>query len=202
MGQRVIGARSLGVRGVAACAALVIGVSGLTACRTNVGSAATIDGHRVSETQVGDYLTGSAAPIKGSSGSQSTDPKPFVLEILIDERLYPKLLRAAKVGSPGKGQLTTLRRQYLAGKSVKAAAEGLGVKGYSAGFNSLIIDIEVYATLLNQAQSAGTDVSSIALKLHFPVKVNPRYGTWDKSTLALKSGSTAGVPGYLTLQSS
>ena len=203
MGQRAIGARSLGLRALAASAALVVGVSGLTACRTNVGIAATIDGHRVSETDVSNYVTASAKPVQTSSSSSATTaPKPFVIEVLIDQRLYPALLRASKVGAPGTGQMTTLRRQYLNGKSVKTVVEGLGVKGFSASFESVIVDIEVYANLLNQAQSAGTDISGVAQKLTFPVHVNPRYGTWDATNLELKSGTSSGVPGYLTLQSS
>ena len=189
------------VRVVSLAAALVLGVCGLSACRTNVGNAATIDGHRVSENDVNDYVTGAAQPIKSSSGS-SVSPKPFVVQILIDQRLYPKLLRAAKVGSPTKGQLSTLRRQYLAGASPKAKVEQLGVKGYSSRLTSVILDVEVYATLLNQANQQGTDLNTIAAKLKFPVSVNPRYGTWDSKNLALKSTTAAGLPGYLRLQSS
>ena len=192
----------MSARVVSVATALVVGVSGLTACRTNVGNAATIDGHRVSETDVADYVTGSAKAIASSSGSASVAPKPFVVQILIDQRLYPKLLRAAKVGSPTRGQLTTLRRQYLAGSSPKAKVESLGVKGYSSSLTSVILDVEVYATLLNQAQQQGSDLNTVASALKFPVSVNPRYGTWDPKNLTLKSTTAAGLPGYLTLQSS
>lgn len=192
----------MSVRVVSVITALVVGVSGLTACRTNVGNAATIDGHRVSETDVGNYVTGSAKPIASSSGSASVAPKPFVIQILIDQRLYPKLLRAAKIGSPTKGQLSTLRRQYLAGTAPKAKVEQLGVKGYSSSLTSVILDVEVYATLLNQAQQQGTDLNTVASALKFPVSVNPRYGTWDSKNLTLKSTTAAGLPGYLKLQSS
>ena len=201
VGQRGIGARTLGRRAVVASVALVLGVCGMTACRTNVGNAATIDGHRVSETTVGNYVTESAEPIKSTDGSQSIEPKPFVLDVLIEQRLYPKLLIAAKVGSPGKGQLSTLRRQYLAGKTAKATVEKLGAKGYTRAFDEVIVEVQVYATLLNQAQSAGTDLNTVAAKLTFPVSVNPRYGTWDRKNLQVSSGRTSGLPGFLKLQS-
>src|SRR5436309_2797409 len=115
VGVRASSRRTVGVRAVAAAAALVVGVSGLTACRTNVGNAATIAGHRVSETDVGNYVTGKAQPIKSSDGSQSIAPKPFVVDILILHRLYRTLLASSPSGAPSAGQLTTLRRQYLAG---------------------------------------------------------------------------------------
>ena len=201
MGLRAINARRLGVRAVAATAALVVGVSGLTACRTNVGNAATIDGHRVSESDINDYVTDAAKPIKSSDGSQSISPKPFVIDILIQQRLYRKLLVASPSGAPSTGQLSTLRRQYLAGSTTKATVEKLGATGYTAAFNSTIVDVQVMGTLLNQEQSNGVDVSGIVRKTKFPVKVNPRYGTWDSKTLRFDAGATSGLPGYLKLQS-
>ena len=202
VGPRAISVRALGVRSVAVAAALVLGVSGLTACRTNVGNAATIDGHRVSESDVGDYLTSSAKPLKSSDGSQSVAPKPFVVDILIRQRLYRKILSASPSGAPTSGQLTTLRRQYLAGSSTKAAVERLGVKGYRLSFDSAIVNVQVLASLLNQEQQQGVDLASVLKKLRFPVSVNPRYGKWDAKNLRLVSDGAAGVPGFLRLQTS
>ena len=189
------------MRVVAAAAALVVGVSGLTACRTNVGNAATIDGQRVSESDVNDYVTGSAQPIKSSDGSDSIAPKPFVIDILIQKGLYRKLLAASPSGAPSTGQLTTLRRQFLAGSTAKAKVETLGAVGYSTAFDSTVVDVQVLGTLLNQEQSSGVDVSAIAAKTKYPVTVNPRYGTWDAKTLRFDAGTTSGVPAFLTLQS-
>lgn len=200
VGLRAISVRALGVRSVAVAAALVLGVSGLTACRTNVGSAATIDGHRVSESDVADYLTSSAQPLKSSDGTQSVAPKPFVVDILIRQRLYRKILQASPTGAPTSGQLTTLRRQYLAGSSTKATVERLGVKGYRPSFDSAIVDVQVLASLLNQEQQQGADLSAVLKKLRFPVSVNPRYGKWDTKNLRLVSDAKAGVPAFLRLQ--
>jgi hypothetical protein len=189
------------VRVVAVAAALLVGVSGLTACRTNVGNAATINGQRVSESDVNDYVTGSAQPIKSSDGSASIAPKPFVIDILIQKGLYRKLLVASPSGAPSTGQLSTLRRQYLAGSTAKAKVEGLGAVGYSAALDSAVVDVQVLGTLLNQEQQQGVDVSAIAAKTKYPVTVNPRYGTWNEKTLRFDAGTTSGVPAFLKLQS-
>lgn len=201
MGFRAIGARRLGVRAVAVTAALVVGVSGLTACRTNVGNAATIDGHRVSESDINGYVTDAAQPLKSSDGSQSISPKPFVIDILIQQRLYRKVLAASPTGAPSTGQLSTLRRQYLAGATTKATVERLGAKGYTAAFNSTIVDVQVMGALLTQEQQNGVDVTGLVRKTKFPVKVNPRYGTWNAKALRFEAGTTAGLPAYLKLQS-
>lgn len=202
MGQRASRMRTVGVRAVAVAAALVVGVSGLTACRSNVGTAATIDGHRVTESDVSGYVTGSSEPIKSSDGSQSIAPKPFVVDVLILQRLYQKLLTASPSGAPSAGQLTTLRRQYLAGSSAKAAVERLGAKGYDSSFNSRIVEVQVLRALLGQEQQQGVDISAIARKISFPVRVSPRYGRWDAAKLQFDPGPESGLPGFLTLQKS
>ncbi|WP_375499436.1 hypothetical protein [uncultured Jatrophihabitans sp.] len=190
------------VRTAAALLGVVLAVSGLSACRTNVGTAATIDGHRLSENDVNDFVTESAKPIKSGDGSQSIAPKPFVVDILIERRLYPKILVGAGIGAPSAGQLTTLRRQYLAGASATTAVEKLGAVGYSSAMNTTIVDVQVMGTLLNQAQQQGKNLSTVVSKLKFPVSVNPRYGTWDSKTLRFSADVTSGLPGFLKLQSS
>lgn len=189
------------LRTISVVAAAALAVAGLSACRTSVGQAARIDGHQVSESQVNDYLTTKAKPISSSDGSSSIAPRPFVVDILIQERLYQKVLAAAPSGAPTKAQLTTLQHQYLSGKSVKATVEKLGAVGYSSSFDSKIIDVQVMGTLLNEEQQQGVDVNSIVEKIRFPVSVNPRYGTWNSKNLRFDAGPTAGLPSYLTLQS-
>ena len=54
--------------------------------------------------------------------------------------------------------------------------------------------------MLNSEQQQGVDVSTIASKLAFPVKVNPRYGTWDAKQLRLDYTGSAGVPAFVKLQ--
>ena len=198
MGLRAISGR----RAVASAAAFVLAVCGLSACRTNVGTAATINGHRVSENAVDDYITQAAQPIKSSDGSASIAPKPFVVDILIERSVYPKILSAAGLASPTAGQLTTLRRQYLAGASTKSAVEKLGAVGYSAKMNTTIVDVQVYRTLLTDAQQRGTDFTKVVGSLKFPVSVNPRYGTWDSKKLSFSADPSSGLPGFLTLQTS
>ncbi len=193
------------LRAIAVATAAVLAVAGLAGCRTNVGQAAVIDGQQVTETQVSDYLTANAKPISVQQNDGSTTsiaPKPFVLDIVIERRLYGKLLAKTPSGAPTAAQLGTLQKSYLKGASAKTAVERLGAVGYSSSFDSLIVDVQVLATVLNSEQQQGVDVSTIARKLRFPVKVNPRYGTWDAKQLRLDYTGSAGVPAFVKLQPS
>ena len=165
------------MRGVAAVAAAVLAVSGLAGCRTNVGVAATVEGHRITESQVNQYLTSKSQPLKTSSqsgASQSVPPRSFVLNILIKQRLYLALLRKTPKGVPSDGQIAAAVQQELKGRTDRQVAEGLGVKGYSDSFNRFILKFSVLGGQLDSDVQAGVDVNSIVAKLKFPVSVNPR----------------------------
>lgn len=193
------------LRAITAAAAAVLAVAGVAGCRSNVGQAAVIDGQRVTESQVSDYLTADAKAISVQENDGTTSsiaPKPFVLDILIERRLYEKLLAKTPAGAPTAAQLGTLQRSYLKGVSAKTAVERLGAVGYTRTFDSLIVDVQVMATVLNSEQQQGLDVSTIASKLKFPVSVNPRYGTWNAKELRLDYTGSAGLPSFLKLRSS
>jgi hypothetical protein len=188
------------LRTLGAVAAMVLVASGLAGCRTNVGVAATIDGHRVSETQVNDYLTPSAKGVVITSGGTAGPPRSFVVNTLVEEQLFTKLLAATPAGLPSDGQLSSIQTADLGGKSIHAIATQLHVVGYTSSFEAKYISVQVLGSLLSKESSSGVDVNTLANKLKFPVSVNPRYGTWDRATFTVSSGSKAGLPGFLTLQ--
>jgi hypothetical protein len=190
------------LRTLGALAAMVLVAAGLAGCRTNVGVAATIDGQRVTETQVNDYLTPSARGVVITTGAAALPPRSFVLNALIEEKLFTKLLAATPSGLPSDGQLSSIQATDLAGKSVHAIATQLHVVGYTSSFEKKYIGVQVLGSLLSKASSQGVDVNTLANKLKFPVSVNPRYGTWNRTTFLLATGSKAGLPGFLTLQPS
>ena len=191
------------LRTLSAVGAMVLIAAGLAGCRTNVGVAATIDGHRVSETQVNNYLTpkAGALTVTGSDGSTSSiPPRSFVVDVLIKDQLFAALLDSSPTAAPTEGKLSTLETQYLKGHSAHYVVGKLGATGYASSFESKIIEVQVLATLLNSEVSNGVNVNALASKLKFPVSVNPRYGQWDPKTLSLSAGTTDGLPGFLTLQ--
>jgi hypothetical protein len=188
------------LRTLGAVAAMVLVAAGLAGCRTNVGVAATIDGQRVTETQVNDYLTPSAKPVVITSGGTALPPRSFVVNTLIEEKLFAKLLAATPAGLPSDGQLSSIQTTDLAGKSVHAIATQLHVVGYTSDFEQKYIGVEVLGSLLSKESSQGVDVNTLANKLKFPVSVNPRYGTWDRASFTVATGAQDGLPGFLTLQ--
>ena len=58
-------------RKLTALAAAVLAVAGLSACRSNVGAAAVVDGHRISESDVHTYLTAQGPTSAGLANAGS-----------------------------------------------------------------------------------------------------------------------------------
>lgn len=190
----------LRTRSAAAAVAAVLAVGGLTGCRTNVGVAATVEGHRITQSDVNRYVSASSQPFSSSSGGAATAPRPFVLSILLTRRLFEAVLRKTPKGVPSTGELATVVTQQLRGRSYQQAAVAFGVKGYRSSFNRLLVEtIALDAQLRTDAQ-AGVNVDGVFSTLRFPVSVNPRYGAWDSKTKNLTSTATSGLPGFVTLQ--
>jgi hypothetical protein len=179
-------------------------MAGLSGCRTNVGTAATVDGHRITESDVNAYLTPKSQPVTQGSGSGGTTrqiaPRSFVLAQLINERLGFKILeKIPAISSLTSAQVDAKLKQDIAGRTVKSVAEGLGLKGYTTSFYKIVLRVqEISSVLSNAQQNGGVDLSKIVTTLHFPVTISARYGKWDKATLALDANTL--VPSYLTVQ--
>jgi hypothetical protein len=183
-------------RVLGAAAAAVLAVAGLAGCHANVGTAAWVDGQRISDSDVSQYITPQSQPVTGQNGSIS--PRSFVLAELINERLGFKILQAIpSVSSVTSQQLDAQLQKDLAGKSVKSAAEGLGLKGYTTDFYQIVLRVQEIARVVSSQQQSGADLQKIFKDIHFPVTVGPRYGTWDKKNLTLNG--TIPIPNYLSV---
>jgi hypothetical protein len=190
------------LRRLAAVLAAVLALAGLAGCRTNIGTAAVVDGHRITESDVSQYVTPQSQPVneQGQTGqSQQVSPRSFVLAQLINERFGFKILAAI----PQFSRLTTAQvdaqlQRDLAGQSVQSVAESLGLHGYPTDFYQIVMRVQEISRVLSNAQQNGVDVRKVIDSLHFPVSVAPRYGTWDQSQPGFNAG--AAVPGYLEVQ--
>lgn len=185
-------------RAAAVGVAAVLATAGLTACRTNVGTAATVNGHRITETQVNDYITPNAQPVQQQGGTMS--PRSFVLYLLIDERLGFAILQ----GIPSLRHLTSAQLDArldsdLGGKTPTQVAESEGLKGYQESFYRVALRVQELSSIVQSArQQLGSDaVDKIIRTVHFTVSVNPRYGTWDAAKLSFNG--TPAVPSYLSV---
>jgi hypothetical protein len=178
--------------------AAVLATAGLTACRTNVGTAATVNGHRITETQVNDYITPNAQPVRQQTGTMS--PRSFVLYLLINERLgFAIAQRIPGFRGFSSARLDARLDADLAGKTPKQVAEGEGLKGYQESFYRVALRVQELSNIIQTArQQLGSGAVDKAIRtVHFRVSVNPRYGTWNPKSLSF-NGSPA-VPSYLSV---
>jgi hypothetical protein len=188
-------------RRTAAAVAALVASAGLAGCRTNVGTAAVVNGHRITETDVNDYLTPDAQPVREqtSTGSIiSVAPRSFVLSQLVEEQLWFAII----TNLPAYRHFTTaqldarLAADY-GNKTPKSVAEGYGLRGYSTAFYQIVLRVLELGKLLQAEVQSGRDLTKIVRTLHFPVSVNPRYGTWDQA--GLRFDATPALPSYLSL---
>lgn len=189
----------------AACIALaaVLAATLLAGCGgSNVGIAAKVDGRQISETQLADYITPKAQGINLSGKPNDlAPPKSFVLYILIREQLYATLLRKTG-GMPSSGQISRLISSYVGNGTAQRAVTSIGVHGYAPSFAQQVLRYRALGGVLDSRVRSGVQVGAAVRSLHFPVVLNPRFGTWDAKRLAIVTSPNAGLPPYLHLQPS
>ena len=103
------------VVGMTAVMALALG--GLTACDSKVGQAAIVGGHRISESDLGKFLSPAgpspSALSAAANAGQGLYPKTEVVQFLVQQELFTQAL-AKNGGVPSKGELATLHDQAAA----------------------------------------------------------------------------------------
>jgi hypothetical protein len=196
----------------AAAVAMAVAVSGLTACETKVGQAAIVDGHRISESELGGYLipAGPSPSVlaAASAAQQHVYPKTEVVQLLVEQKLFERTL-ARNGGVPSAGELATLHDQaaatilqtQLTGADLDSyLAKTQSSYGYSAKYAHLLlrtVELEAALAVKLRARSVA-DLSAAVAKLHLKVQVNPRYGVWRPASLSI-GGPNSNVPGFLKL---
>lgn len=177
--------------------AVVLACAGLSACRTNVGIAAKVGGHAITESQVQSYLTDKSEPVPSNSGG-SVAPRSYVLSLLLDERVFQAFARTLPGGTKiTQDDVDRCRTQALGGTSVEEIGKTYVQHGYRASIAAVIATRQTWLCLVQSAQQAGVDVQTALKNFHYPVSVNPRYGAWDPTQLTLRSGANDGLPGVL-----
>ena len=180
-----------------------LAAAGLAGCKTNVGTAAMVDGHRITESDVNNYVRPNSQPVPQQSASGATftiAPRSFVLNELIYDRLGLKLISAVpQYAHFTSAQLDARLAADLAGETPKKAAERLGLKGYPTRFYQVVLRVQELQKLIQGAVQAGADLATVIRHLDFPVSVNPRYGSWEKKNLIFKPAPP--TPSYLDVKS-
>lgn len=190
--------------GVAAAVAIVAG--GLTACKSNVGLAASVGSSRITESAVTSYLTQDAAAYTQTdpttNESSTINPKSDVLGLIIADKLFTAVFKTVPGGLPTTSEMDTARAGILSqiGMSADAFAQSEAKEGYKASYTTYFVDVHAkFAILedrLNDTAGDGSALLAAIDKTHLSVRVNPRYGTWQAQQLTVSTGPD--VPSYFT----
>lgn len=196
--------RSVRLRALTAAVLAILASAGLTACRTQAGVAATVEGHRISESTVNSYLTANSQAVQAQSqtGAAPMAPRTYVLQTLITNQLFAKILRDLTNNEPiDEHELKTEINSVLAGDSAQHFVSTHGLVGYSDAFATLALRDSVLINKITTLANNGADINAALAKLKFPVSVNPRYGAWDPTKFTMSSDPAAGLPSVLRVRS-
>jgi hypothetical protein len=185
-GTPVSATRTISVRrlpGLLLSGALVAGLAlSLTACGHRPGSAAVVNGRRISVTELQE----------ATASLRATDPTNFgkvpirtVLAILI---VAPYAQRAAS--DAGSGVSDDVARQAVASQAQQNGSTNVHLEKLNAGALDAL-RTEVAFNDLTTTEEQQAFIKTVA-GLH--VQVSPRYGTFDKQNLTVIAGAPNWLP--------
>ncbi|MDQ1732767.1 MAG: hypothetical protein QOK10_2926 [Pseudonocardiales bacterium] len=170
--------RALAVLPVVAAAGI-----GLSACDSKVGTAAVVNGDKISERSLNGYVTPNAAPIQGSDGS-STPARQFVLAALVRNAVFQRLLSVTGP-VPSAADLTAAKAKVLQGGSEAQLSHSITTSGLDASFTGEYLRQLEYLTILQTRVTTDAQLTEAQKKAAVAVSISPRYGSWDPSKLTV-----------------
>lgn len=193
------------IRFLTVAAACALAATTLAGCQTKVGTAAIVNGQKISESDLNSYLTPNAQPIQVSD-TGSVSARTFVLETLVDSQLIKDALQRkdpAKLGNDGglNNALAAARDSALQGVSNDAIDKQADASGLKRKFTDAYVTNIELKYLVSQEfanDQAGLQKAIDGLK----VTVNPRYGSWDAKNFALSDLSKSQLPSFLNFDAS
>lgn len=199
-------------RTLTAAALAAAAAASLTACDTNVGLAAAVDGARLTDSALSGFVQKGAGPYTDQSTGATVDPKSFALEAWIDDQLFRRAVDS-KGGAPSAQQYTAAESAVLANSSMDSVRSLYGKDGYTPALADMIIHSNAALVLLVERLAPGVSASQAVSALQSgqagtvlfkavaatkpTVRVSARYGTWDAAKLAMSSGPGAGLPSFV-----
>lgn len=199
-----------------AAVAATLAAGALAGCRTNLGTAASISGHRISDSAVGTWLrpegpSSAAVAAAKAQGQTLGSPRSQVLQYLIMQQVLQQTLDKEAGGVPSDGVLASYHDQAtslllqtnLAGSELdRRLGAGLQSSGISPGFSKVFLRVEEmeYLLIARKKLTQLPQLTALIRKAGVSVQVSPRYGKWNASQLVL-DGKVA-TPSYLTVQPS
>ena len=161
----------------------VVALVALAGCSGSPGGgvAAVVDGQVITETSVDRAALAMRDIVSSSSQYDGMDFTGFMLTNLIDEQLFANVL-----ASMGQTITDDMRDQYWQANFDPTGAEyNLWTDSRTRAAMVGYIDVQlINAMLTNQTLDYN---GLLAAAQAVPVKLNPRYGTWDSANLAVSS---------------
>jgi len=193
------------VRVAAAAASLVLAVAGTACTASNAGAAAFVNGHRVTESDIDQYLSHKATV-------DIPAVRRFVLTVLIDHARYDAV--APALGGVSATELTavhdtavnevtnSIAQQLFAPTSSGGLGQNLadfGLDpntakpdadtlrkifdhlGITSSLDGLFVNNQATCIVLKICDASTVDAKAQAALAAIKIKVNPRYGSWSTS---------------------
>lgn len=191
------------IRSLAVLPALALACLGLTGCDSKAGSAAVVNGTKISESDLASYLTANAQPVTSTDGngnSTTTPPKIFVLQYLVRNQIFALLL--ANAGSPvTQAQLDAGRTAALSGTNDANLTNQITGLGLKPKFEDVVVRDRELLDLIqaNGKLTSNAQITAALANVKNAVSINPRYGSWNSMTVAVVNLSKKQLPSVLTL---
>lgn len=185
------------IRILAAVGVCLLGATTLTGCSTKVGSAAVVDGHKISESSLNSYLGPDAKPIQVSQ-TETTSARAFVLQFLVASQVFGDLVQQQHASDADR---QAARQSVLGTNTDDQLISQLASVGIKSKFEPLYAQtLGDYAILNKAANNDSAKIAAQAAKIR--VSVNPRYGSWNATSLQLADLATSQLPSFLKIDSS
>lgn len=191
------------MRWLAAAAVCALGALSLTGCDSKIGTAAVVNGNKISESDVSRYLDPAADNV-----SQGRD---LSLEWQIREELFTVALQK-KHALPSDADLAKLHDQAISNligqqasgeQADQALRSSMKQNGLKENFADKLIrsfELELSYAKATKAQQESQVAADLA-KQNIAVSVNPRYGSWDTSKFAFTGLGKKQLPPVVSLDS-
>jgi hypothetical protein len=192
------------IRFLVALIAVPVLLGAVSGCDSNVGKAATVNGQRISDSDVDGYLTANAVPFQSTDqNGQTTEivPRTVVLGTLLRESVLHHAL-VENGGEPSQTELDSGRTSALQGLAEADFTHQVVARGFTPEFAPVLIQASTYLAVLQaRAETGGNKVqNAITTSVNdAPVSVNPRYGTWDPKSASITGDPADAAKSFLTV---
>lgn len=169
----------------------------LSGCDTKVGTAAVVNGHKISESTLNSYLTDSTQLI--GDPASGTPPRNFVLNLLVFNELAPEILSHTPGGPVKDKELQEATLPALQGGTEDDLRQLIQQVGLKQSFEPVYLNYLRYRTVLRTRISTAAELDDAIKASHIAVSVNPRYGTWDTENRAVRQLASSQLPSNVKL---